>query len=182
MDINDLSTFYYGIFDTKLNNVIFNTDENLRYYFPISDREMLAVTYNSIYKIWSMKDANNRQCVDYCSEDYLLNTQGNKCNDTWEIMLVPSLVCNQTCDENIYHSNGTHCGFCKYLNSYGNQYKLMEAQGYKGAQSDSMDIYNERLGLLKCKEGYIINDTEWFRNITCFGRCEKCINESNLII
>ena len=30
-------TKYYGIYDTKLNNVIFNTEENLKYFKPYSD-------------------------------------------------------------------------------------------------------------------------------------------------
>ena len=186
MKKNDSSTIYYGIYDTKLNNVIFNTEEKLKYYLPISDREMLVVTDNSIHKICPMRDANNDQCVDYCENNYLLNTQGNRCNDAneckpGEVMLVPSFVCNQTCDENIYHFNGTHCGLCKYLNSYGNQFKLMGAQGCKGTPSDSMDIYSERLGLLKCKEGYILNGTDCIPNITCFERCESCYNNSDNI-
>ena len=58
--------------DTKLNNVIFNTDEKLNYYMPFSDREMLAVTDSSIYKICAIKDANNNGCVDYCENNYSL--------------------------------------------------------------------------------------------------------------
>ena len=42
---------------------------------------MLVVTDNSIHKICPMRDANNDQCVDYCENNYLLNTQGNRCND-----------------------------------------------------------------------------------------------------
>ena len=183
---NDSSIIYYGIYDTKLNNVIFNTDEKLNYYMPFSDREMLAVTDSSVYKICAIKGENN-ECVDFCSNNYSLYTQGNKCNETieckpGEVMLAPSMVCNQTCDENIYHWNGTHCGLCKYFYPNGNIYKLIGVQGCIGQkENNSMEYYNERLNLLKCKEGYILNDKKCEKNITCYERCETCSEESQTI-
>jgi len=179
---NDSSTVYYGIYDTKLYKVIFNTDEKLNYYMPFSDREMLAVTDSSVYKICAIKDENN-DCTDYCSNNYLLYTQGNKCNETLEckpgeVMLVPSMVCNQTCDENIYYSNGTHCGLCKHFFKGGNEFKLIglkECIGQK--ENDTMEYYSERLNLLKCKEGYYLKNETCVKNVTCFERCESCEEE-----
>ena len=183
---NTSLTIYYGIYDTKLNNVIFNTDEYLKYYIPISDREMLAVTNTSIYKICAIRDQNNNECVDYCSNEYLLSTQGNKCNDTneckpGEYLLAPSFVCNQTCDESIFHFNGTYCGLCSYFNHGGNQYKLLGAKGCRGNIEDNMEYYNERLKILKCKEGYILSGTDCKKNITCFNTCQTCEEESDNI-
>ena len=187
---NDSSTVYYGIYDTKLTKVIFNTDEKLNYYMPFSDREMLAVTDSSVYKICAIKDENNNGCVDYCENNYLLYTQGNKCNKTieckpGEVMLAPIMVCNQTCDENIYHWNGTHCGLCSYFNGYlnfGNIYKLIGVKGCIGQKEDnSMEYYNERLNLLKCKEGYILQGQKCEKKVTCYERCETCSGEPDSI-
>jgi len=179
-------TTYYGIYDTKLNNVIFNTDEYLKYYMPISDREMLAVTNTSIYKICAIKDKNNDGCVDYCPNEYLLSTQGNKCSGAkeckpGEYLLAPSLVCNQTCDESIYYFNGTYCGLCSYFNKGGNEYKLLDAKECSGSIEDNMEYYNKRLKILKCKEGYILNGIKCKKNITCFNTCETCEEESDNI-
>ena len=177
------SIIYYGIYDTKLFKVIFNTDEYIKYYMPYSDREMLIVTNNSILKVCSIKD-DLGNCVDYCKY-YLISTQGNKCSssesdscNSGEYMLVPDLICNQTCDENLYHYNGTHCGLWSYFYPEGKKYKLNGTSGCIENKKENMDFLNERLNILKCKEGFIIKDFDCVQNITCFNRCKTCKNES----
>ena len=176
------SIIYYGIFDTKLFKVIFNTDEYIKYYMPYSDREMLIVTDNSILKVCAIKDANGN-CVDFC-DNYLISTQGNKCSssdscNSGEYMLVPDLICNQTCDENLYYYNGTHCGLCSYFYPEEKKYKLIGTSGCIESKKENMDYFNERLNILKCKEGFIIKDNNCVQNITCFNRCKTCEEESS---
>ena len=169
---NSQKTKYYGIYDTKLFKVIFNTEEYIKYYIPHSFSEMLAITNDSAYIICSMKDINNKECVDYCLNNYLLDTEGNKCSDSSicpgnKIMLVPSGVCNQTCDENIYHLNGKNCGLCQYFFPSDKKYKLVGINGCINKMTDTMEYYNEKFNLLKCKEGYI------YKNGDCVSEEDK---------
>ena len=174
-------TKYYGIYDTKLNNVIFNTEEYIKYFIPYSDREMLAVTNTAAYKICAMKGTDNT-CKDYCSDYYLLDTKGNKCSTTDscpKIKLVPSGVCNETCDENIYHLDGTNCGLCQYFNPTGNKYKLVGSIGCRGSiNEETMEYYNQKFNLLKCKDGYEMKNNDCVLNVVCYETCETCTASS----
>ena len=175
---------YHGIYDTKINNVIFNTEETLKYFFPYSDREMIAVTDTAAYKICAMKGTDGT-CVDYCEVFHLLDTQGNKCSSSdscpeGKVKLMPSEVCNDTCDENFYVLNGTECGLCQYFNNKGNKYKLVGSKECRGSIDESkMEYYNEKYNLLKCKEGFILQNNDCVQNITCYERCEECIEYSS---
>ena len=55
---NTSTTKYYGIYDTKLFKVIFNTEEYIKYFIPHSFSEMLAITNDSAYIICAMKESN----------------------------------------------------------------------------------------------------------------------------
>ena len=69
---------YHGILDIKLNKILYNFDEDIISFKPISDNEMLAITKTSAYKICIIKSGNN--CIDVCtSGNLILNTEGNKC-------------------------------------------------------------------------------------------------------
>ena len=167
------TTKYYGIYDTKLFKIVFNTEEYIKYYIPYSSTEMLAITDTAAYKICAMKNGDN--CVDYCAKNYLLDTDINKCSDSAtcsneKIMLVPSWVCNETCDENIYHLEGTKCGLCKYFDPDGNKYKLIGAKGCR-ENTQNTRLFNERFNLLVCEEGYkfVNNDC-----VKCYKNCENC--------
>ena len=174
-------TKYYGIYDTKLFKVIFNTEEYIKYYIPSSSTEMLAITDTAAYKICAMK--NNGDCVDYCSNNYLLDTEINQCTDSLtcpdgKIMLVPSGVCNETCDENIYHLEGTECGLCQYFYPNGNKYKLIGSKECIELIPNNTEIYNEKYNLLKCKEGYKIEGNECVPIEHCYQNCLNCTEYS----
>ena len=143
---------------------------------------MLAITNTSAYKICAMKGTDNK-CKDYCSDYYLLDTKGNKCSSTdscpsGKIKLVPSGVCNETCDENIYHLDGTNCGLCQYFNPTGNKFKLVGAKGCRGSIEASMEYYNPKFNLLKCKDDYKMENNDCVENYTCYNTCETCTASS----
>ena len=171
------TTKYYGIYDTKLFKVIFNTEEYIKYYIPSSSTEMLAITNTAAYKICAMK--NGDKCVDYCSNNYLLDTDINKCSNSatcpdGKIMLVPSGVCNETCDENIYHLKGTECGLCQYFYPNGNKYKLIGTKVCRGSKPNSMKYYNSRFNLLECEEGYKFEGDDCVSDKQCYKNCLDC--------
>ena len=177
------TTKYYGIYDTKLFKVIFNTEEYIKYYIPYSSTEMLAITDTAAYKICAMKNGDN--CVDYCSNDkYLLDTDINQCSESEtcpdrKIMLVPSGVCNETCDENIYHLEGNKCGLCQYFYPDGNKYKLIGSKECRGSKPDSMKYYNSRFNLLECEEGYKIEGNDCVSDKKCYDNCQDCSEYSD---
>ena len=47
---------YHGIYDIKLNKIIFNTDEDIDVFIPYSNNSMLAITKETAYKICIIKD------------------------------------------------------------------------------------------------------------------------------
>ena len=49
---------YYGIIDTKINKVVFNTDEEILTYVPYSDFSMFAITSTTAYEICVIKKDN----------------------------------------------------------------------------------------------------------------------------
>ena len=171
------TTKYYGIYDSKLFKVIFNTEEYIKYYIPYSSTEMLAITDKAAYKICAMK--NGDKCVDYCSNNYLLDTEINQCSNSatcpdGKIMLVPSGVCNETCDVNIYHLEGTECGLCQYFDPTGNKYKLIGSKECRGSIPSSMKLYNSKLNLLICEEGYKIEGDDCVPDKQCYKNCLDC--------
>ena len=169
---------YYGIFDIKLNKVIFNTDEYIQYFLPHSETEMLAITNTEAYVICAMKDGNGN-CVDYCSNDnYYLDTEGNKCGSSEcpsnKIMLVPSGVCISSCDPNYYVIRNNACGLCQYFYPNDYPYTLMGSNECLDAKSDKMQEYNSKLKILKCIEGYKPSGKECVLDKDCPENCLDC--------
>ena len=60
---------YHGIIDIKLNKVIFNTDEEIKKFMPISKNSMLAFTRDSVYEICAIYDGNYH-CLETCNKKY----------------------------------------------------------------------------------------------------------------
>ena len=169
---------YYGIFDIKLNKVIFNTDEYIQYFLPHSETEMLAITNTEAYVICAMKDGNGN-CVDYCSNDnYYLDTEGNKCGSSEcpsnKIMLVPSGVCISSCDPNYYVIRNNACGLCQYFYPNDYPYTLMGSNECLVKKSDKMQEYNSKLKILKCIEGYKPSGKECVLDKDCPENCLDC--------
>lgn len=175
---NTDTSMYYGIFDTKLNKVVFNTNENIVYYYPYSDTEMLAVTQDEAYIICAFQYDSNGKCVDYCDGDnYYIDTQGNKCDSPvcspGNVTLVPSGVCNETCDTTYYVEKDGLCGLCKFLYP-DKKFKLVGGTDCISDVDNKWKKVNEKLGLYECSEGFILKGNECVENITCPENCSKC--------
>ena len=140
---------------------------------------MLAVTQNEAYIICAFQYDSNGKCVDYCDGDnYYIDTQGNKCASPVcpKITLVPSGVCNETCDTTYYVEKDGLCGLCKFLNS-SHPNKLVGGTDCISKINNTMDIVNQNLGLYKCKDKYILKDNQCKTN--CPEHCAECQTENS---
>ena len=182
----DNNKIYHGILDVINNKIIFNTDETIYKFIPNKDISMLAITPTKVYEICFYKDEGGN-CKGFCENNkYKLDiednicTENNACTDG-KLLLIPSEVCIETCDESIYIKNSTHCGLCRDLGINDKKYKLINGTECIEYNEITMDYFNERLKLLKCKDGYSLKENECVPN--CYESCEECtkpsIDESN---
>jgi hypothetical protein len=72
---SDKNKTYYGLLDVVNNKVLYNFDEDIKTFIPVSSSEMLAITSTAAYKICIIKSGG--ACTDSCS-NLLLDTGGNK--------------------------------------------------------------------------------------------------------
>ena len=179
---------YHGILDIRNNKIIFNTNETLYKFIPNKDISMLAITPSKVYEICFYKDAEGN-CKSICDNNkYKLDIDNNICTEdntcsNDKLMLIPNEVCIETCDESIYIKNSTHCGLCRDFGIIGKEYKLINGTECIEYNKNTMDYFNEKLKLLKCKNNYRLINNDCVPN--CYKLCEdiKCskpsINESN---
>ena len=149
---NEKNKTYHGIIDIILNKVIFNTDENIISFKPLTSNSMLAITNNSAYQICLIAD--NKKCIESCQTDNLfIDSQGpNFCGKNCSnYILVPNEICINECDDNFFYSNDSyHCGFCIYTNQT-HPYKLLNTSGCLNLIPDDTYLFNEKKYLLKPK-------------------------------
>ena len=99
---------YHGIIDTKTNSIVFNTEEEILTFVQYNVISMVAITSTGAYQICVIKQDN--ACIDSygCTTqnfNYILYTEGNKCQDSCEngkILLIRENFCGDSCDESIY--------------------------------------------------------------------------------
>ena len=170
----------YGLIDIKKNKVIYNTNEEITSFVPYTSNQMLAITSSSAYKICAFINSEGTDCVDSCSKDFVLDINGNKCQnecDSGKILLIPQQICNLTCDNNFYYEKNGKCGLCKDFTDESKPYKLIHTSGCLASFDENiMEYYNENLKLLKCKSGYIIEGDQCVPH--CFSNCKQCIEFS----
>ena len=178
---NKNNEIYHGIIDIQLNKVIFNTNETILEFKPYSNISMLAITENSAYKICALKNELGDDCIESCSgnENIILDSEnsnkcGNKCKTKY--ILIPDQICLDSCNENIYTINGNQCGLCRDIGLDNKIYKLINTSGCLEQIPEAAEYYNEKLKLLKCKEGYNLIDGKCSRipSSLCHGLCESC--------
>ena len=168
---------YHGIFDIVANKVIFNTKEKINYFIPFSNTSILAITPTTAYKICMYND--NGECAEECSEQYKYDIDGNTCSSSSicennKITFIPSGICIDSCDERFYIKNNNQCGLCKDFYPEGNAYKLVNGTNCRGFNSASMEYYNEDLKLLKCKNGFKLENNDCVsEGKECYKLCEK---------
>ena len=178
---NKNNEIYHGIIDIQLNKVIFNTNETILEFKPYSNISMLAITENSAYKICALKNELGDDCIESCSgnDNIILDSEnsnkcGNKCKTKY--ILIPDQICLDSCNENIYTINGNQCGLCRDIGLDNKIYKLINTSGCLEQIPEAAEYYNEKLKLLKCKEGYNLIDGKCSRipSSLCHGLCESC--------
>ena len=174
------SKIYRGIFDIELNKIIFNTDEEITTFIPYSELAVLAITKNTAYKICLYTDNNN--CVETCSSNkYLLDISGNKCGSdcpTGKYLFKPSGVCINECDESIYIKEGNICQLCKDKDKTKPYKYINGTECLSSYNQETSEYYNEKLYLLKCKEGFHLENNICVSNMICYELCKNCTAES----
>ena len=174
---------YYGLLDIKENKVLYNFEEEITSFLPVSSSEMLAITKTSAYKVCIIKSDSN--CIQSClSGNLILNTEGNKCQifcDSGQVQLMPEGICinKDLCDRNyyIFNSAQTQCGLCSYFYPNGSKYKLVSVvytTGCIGTIPNNADFYKEEIFLLKCKNNYYLNTNGDCRPEFCYENCASC--------
>ena len=75
-NITEENTTYYGIIDILSNKTIFNTNESIEYFKPLSNSSMLAITNTSAFEICVIR--KNGKCIYECDENesFEINTKG----------------------------------------------------------------------------------------------------------
>ena len=71
---------YHGILDIKLNKIIFNTDDYIKEFMPLTNYSMLAITNDSAYEICPF--IQDGKCIEDCEEgqELVINYEkGNYC-------------------------------------------------------------------------------------------------------
>ena len=181
---------YHGIFDITLNKIMYNTDEKINVFIPYSNNSMLAITDESAFRICAIfKDSNDNDCIEECpSGKIMLNTiHGNQCveattecsGDT-PYTLIPEEICIDSCDELYFISDDNKkCGLCRDMNPT-NQYKILNSIECISASNipEGAEIYNDKLYLLQCKSGYILDDDKRTCVPHCYQTCATCTEYS----
>jgi hypothetical protein len=172
------SKYYHGILDVKLNKIMFNTDEQIDVFIPYSQNAMLAITNESAYKICAIQSGDS--CVEECTtgSSIILGINGNSCGSSCTsgyLKLIPEEVCIPECDLSIFVKNDSYCGLCRDMYS-DKKYKLINGTECLSNISEGYEVYNENLGLLVCKSGYIFNNSVCVPH--CYNTCEICTEYS----
>ena len=172
---------YYGILDVELNQVIYNTDEELVNFEVYSTTSMLAVTSSSAYQICVI--TSNNKCIDSCPNKIILDVEnGNKCGDSYDCsqyILIPNNICIYACDSNLlYLDKNNQCGLCKDF-QINKPYKMLNYSGCLEEKIDNTYYVNEELLLISCNENYSYIDEEC-KLTNCYETCEICSEKSTI--
>ena len=174
--INNTKTgeIYHGIYDVKLDKIMFNTNEDIDTFIPYSENSMLAITRDKVYKICAIKSGEN--CIESCeNSDVIRDSNGNICGSSCigdKYLLIPDNICMNECDTSIYVSNNEKkCGLCKDLDST-KPYKLIGGTECLSSIPHAAELYNTKSLLLKCISGYKLDGNNCIPH--CFPTCETC--------
>ena len=198
--INNNNTIYHGIIDIRNNRVIFNTNENIKEFRPLTNHSLIAITNNSAYEICLFKNEEGN-CVNDCGSpenefiDSELNNrckkQDDKCNN---YILYPENICIENCDTKFYILNKKQCGLCKDLNTT-HQFKLINSNKCLDQKEENTYYISENLKIIaychescknctgpidtqciECQTGYEKNEDGKCIKLpyNCHKNCQKC--------
>ena len=164
---------YHGILNVTTNKIVFNTDEDLDAFIPYSNYSMLAITKDSAYQICIIKNSAG-ECIPSCSGSVILDIDGNYCASSCnngKLLLIPEEICISECNTSIYIKNSSHCGLCRDMQST-RKYKVLNGEECIEIIPEGAEIYNSDLFLLKCKSGYILENSTCVPH--CYEHCYRC--------
>ena len=191
---------HYGIIDIEKNQVIFNTNEALIEFKPISSTSMLAVTQDSAYQVCFMKEGN--ECKTECPNGNTMiidALNGNSCgtSNTCEggIIFKPDDICIPSCNTSIYIENEGQCGLCKTFFPGQKEFKIFNETDCYKEQPNSTYFISEEFKILgrcyienclycsnkdsckTCNEGYLVDNgkcVEKSEEKQCYETCKVC--------
>ena len=189
---------YHGIYDIKLDKIMFNTDEEVDLFIPYiqavytndqgnyqHSNSMLIITKKSAYRVCPIINSDGTDCVEDCpsGQKILFDVDGNKCVNTnvncpnGKIMLIPENICVSECNTTFFISDGTNCGLCRDMDNGNKKYKFINGtECLDQIPPEGAKIYNENLSLLVCDSGYILKDNTCITH--CFNTCKTCYDYS----
>lgn len=192
---------YYGMIDIENNRVIFNTNEIIKIFKPLSKNSLLAITERTAYEICAIKSENNG-CLEKCdskneiidSEKYNHCGERNSCPNN---ILMPDNICINACNESIFIKTNNYCILCKDINNSA-PFKLINEEGCLENKPENTYYINEDLKIIdkchdfckkcvgkfdnqctECKNGYQLKNGKCIANTICFPSCSDCIEYSN---
>ena len=151
----------------------------------LNSKTKVNCSSDNVYEICVIK--KDGACIDSwgCEDNsYILSTEGNECgtfsssNCDGKIYLVREGMCSDFCDESIYVKKDNECGLCGYFDE-NKPYKLVNtSQCFANDEFPAeAEIYNDDLKLLKCKNGYKLE------NDICVIDCgNQCSSPTTIII
>jgi hypothetical protein len=170
---------YRGIIDLKLNKIIFNTNENIENFKPLTNYSMLAFINETPYEICAIKDENG--CVEDCPNEIILDAEnGNYCKKEGEqtgenlFILKPYDIYIKSCENGFYVANEKkECGLCKDLYNDDKLYKIINETDCISQKPINTYYINEDLKIL----GYCGDNC---LECSSFDACTKCNDNSVL--
>ena len=184
--VKNLATgnYNYGIMDLLSQKILFNTDQEITKFEPLSDYEMLVFSSGNAYEICLFRDGDS--CVSACPSEttLVLDVNGNKCKSSsssteCSLKLVPDDICIESCDTNIYKLSNDQklCGLCGYFDET-KPYRVIGTDECLETKPAGTQFYNEKYKLLECPKGYQF-DTENKKCVThCYSSCFNCTDYS----
>lgn len=194
IDKKNNSIIYHGIINIVTNKIVFNTNEKLTQFKPISKNSMLIIIGNLAYEICDMQ-RGQYQCKSNCGYGqsvWLDADDGNYCLDRLncnaKYILLPNKICSYYCNENIFHIEGKYCGLCKDL--YENEtYTLLDNKTCIKEKPINTFFINQDMKIIQfcdsfckncinfeecniCEKKYILNDKKCIQK--CNSNCEDC--------
>ena len=187
---------YRGIIDIELNHIIFNTNEKIKKYKPLTSNSMFVLTDSKAYQVCYVKD--NNICIDRCpsGKKLVLSTEGNYCSDSCPYKSARNeSICFKRCNITFFEEDNNKCGLCKDINSE-TPYKIINKTGCYTEQQNFTYIYSEKLKLLdycpdhcikckskdscdSCEDGYKKVGNECREIVNCYITCKDCNQAGN---
>ena len=186
--LNESQNIYYqGMFDVKINKIVFHTNENFSKFIPFTDNSILAIKGNSAYEICEIK---NGVCQSSCNYNYYIIVpdadNGNSCEieeKCHKYQLLPYKICVNSCDDNLLHLKDNYCGLCKDL--FENEiYTLISDKSCISQKLYNTYYINENMKIID----YCMVNCKLCQNFEKCDECEdryifkeqKCIEKCNI--